>query len=228
MGGTRPSSGSTGLKSNQWASAPDRNASQAGRGTTESSRPLPLRRRRCCLRPNGQPRHSSRCSFRLAFGPLTCAFTDASSAPSRERSRLSGNSMDWLTLSCRELSLPNLGRGNVHGCGQLAFGAEKPDRKSTRPYNEIRTAVDFLIPGPRPQARATPTEVGPLQHAQYVPHPRIRGAQIDLLPGLLSGGTSGSLCRLFCNRRLSRRPLTEILLCGPATIHCRSMRAASA
>ena len=135
--------------------------------------------------------------------------------------------MDRLTLSSRELSHPNLGRGNVHGCGQLAFGAVQPDWNSTRLYNEIRTAVDLLILGPRSQVRATPTEVGPLQYTQYVPDPRILRAQLDLLPGLLSGGTGGSLRRLFRNRGLSRRPLTEILLVGLATIHCRSMRAAS-
>ena len=53
----------------------------------------------------------------------------------------SGSSMDRLTLCCRGLAIPNLGRGNVRGCGQLAFGAVKPDRKSTRVWNEIRVAL---------------------------------------------------------------------------------------
>ena len=51
------------------------------------------------------------------------------------------SSLDRLTLCCRGRSLPDLGRGHVRGCGQLAFGEVKPDTTSTRAWNEIRVAL---------------------------------------------------------------------------------------
>ena len=57
------------------------------------------RRRRCCLRPMGKPRHSGLCIFRCSIAPPAYPAADASRLASRRVAHGSRNRVEWLAPS---------------------------------------------------------------------------------------------------------------------------------